>query len=166
MDLVELYIRGTQVNYYFICKTKLWLFSHNVTMEQESEFVRLGELLHREVFSREEKEIQIGPIAIDAVRAGEVLEIREVKRTSRMEKAHVYQTLYYLYFLKSLGIDAKASISYPKQKKVVEVVLDESKEKELEKVLRDIELVVKGDMPKPKYKSICRKCAYYELCFC
>ena len=28
-------INGTQINYYFICKTKLWLFSHNIQLEDE-----------------------------------------------------------------------------------------------------------------------------------
>ncbi len=166
MDLQEAYIRGVQVNYYFVCKTKLWLFSHNITMEQESEAVKLGFLLHREVFAREEKDIQIGPIAMDVVMTGDGVEIREVKKTDRMEKAHIYQTLYYLYFLKELGIEAKASISYPKQKKVVVVELDEDREREIEEVLRDIESIVRGKMPKPEYRRICRKCAYYELCFC
>ena len=27
---------GTQVNYYFICKRKLWYFSNNIEMESES----------------------------------------------------------------------------------------------------------------------------------
>ena len=34
-------VNGTQINYYFVCKTKLWLFSHNIQMEQESDNVSL-----------------------------------------------------------------------------------------------------------------------------
>ena len=30
-------INGTQINYYFICKTKLWLFSHNIQLEHEGQ---------------------------------------------------------------------------------------------------------------------------------
>ena len=81
----EMYVRGIQVNYYFICKTKLWLFSHNLTMENESDLVKLGRLLHLDVFEREQKEIHIGSIAIDAIKKGDILEIREVKKNVEIE---------------------------------------------------------------------------------
>jgi CRISPR/Cas system-associated exonuclease Cas4 (RecB family) len=35
-------ITGTKIAYYFLCKRKLWLFSHNITFEQESEDVKIG----------------------------------------------------------------------------------------------------------------------------
>ncbi|AKG92222.1 CRISPR-associated protein Cas4 [Geoglobus ahangari] len=161
----EMYIRGVQVNYYFVCKTKLWLFSHNVGMENESDAVKLGKLIHRSVFDRDEKEIRIGPIAIDAVRKGDVVEIREVKKSRAFEKASYYQLLYYLYYLSKLGIRAVGKLSYPKQRKNVEVILDESSAREMESVLDDIPRVVNGEMPRPVYKKHCRKCAYFEFCF-
>ncbi|MEM0204001.1 MAG: CRISPR-associated protein Cas4 [Archaeoglobaceae archaeon] len=163
--LEEMYIRGTQVNYYFICKTKLWLFSKNVSMEQESDLVKLGSILQKQFFGREEKDVSIGPIAVDVLRKGEKIEIVEVKKSTAMEKADYYQVLYYLYYLSNFGINAKGRISYPKQKKVIEVTL-EGKKEEIEEVLRKISEVLRGDMPKPEYKSYCRKCAYFEFCFC
>ena len=39
-------VTGTQINYYFICKTKLWLFSHHIQMEHENEDVQIGKLIH------------------------------------------------------------------------------------------------------------------------
>jgi len=30
-------VTGSNINYYFICKRKLWLFAHSIQMEQESE---------------------------------------------------------------------------------------------------------------------------------
>jgi len=33
----HLIIRGTEINYLFVCKTKLWYFFKGITMEQESE---------------------------------------------------------------------------------------------------------------------------------
>ncbi len=38
----ELHITGTQMNYYFLCHTKLWYFAHHIQMEQESDLVALG----------------------------------------------------------------------------------------------------------------------------
>jgi len=163
----EMYIRGTQVNYYFICKTKLWLFSHNITMEKESDEVKLGKLLHRDVFKRDEKEVKIGSIAIDVIKKGDLLEIREIKKSRKMEKAHIYQTLYYLFYLKKLGINARASITFPKLKETIKVELNEEDEKVLKRVIEEIDKIVKNNrMPKPKYKKMCRRCAYFEFCFC
>lgn len=162
--LDEMYVRGTQVNYYFVCKTKLWLFSKNVSMEQESDLVKLGSLLQRQFFGREEKDVSIGPIAIDVLRRGDEIEIVEVKKSDSIEKADYYQVLYYLYYLSKFGIKAKGRISYPKKKKVVEVRLEENKA--IEEVLEKIAETLAGEMPKPEYKSYCRKCAYFEFCFC
>jgi len=161
-----MYITGTQVNYYFICKTKLWLFSHNIAMEHESDAVKLGKLLHKEVFRRDEKDIQIGPIAIDIIRKDDQLEIREVKKSKKMEKAHIYQTLYYLYFLHKLGINAKAVISFPKLRENIKLELNSKEKKKLEDILEKIDEIARlPKPPKPEYKKICRKCAYFELCF-
>ena len=165
VELVEMYIRGTQVNYYFICKTKLWLFSRNICMEHESDLVKLGKLLHLEVFKREDKEIQIGRIAIDVVRKGDHLEIVEVKRSDKFEEAHKYQALYYLYYLKRLGIQAKARLVYPKKKKNIELSLNENIENKIKKILKEIEEICKDNMPKPELKSHCKSCAYFEFCF-
>ncbi|MDI9610589.1 MAG: CRISPR-associated protein Cas4 [Archaeoglobales archaeon] len=162
--LDEMYVRGTQVNYYFVCKTKLWLFSKNVSMEQESDLVKLGSLLQRQFFGREEKDVNIGPIAIDVLRRGDEIEIVEVKKSDSIEKADYYQVLYYLYYLSKFGIKAKGRISYPKKKKVIEVRLEENKA--IEEVLERIAEILAGEMPKPEYKSYCRKCAYFEFCFC
>ena len=38
----SLHFTGTQLNYYFVCKRKLWLFSHNLEMEQSYDAVLLG----------------------------------------------------------------------------------------------------------------------------
>lgn len=33
IDVQNLNIQGIKINYYFICKRKLWLFSKGITME-------------------------------------------------------------------------------------------------------------------------------------
>lgn len=81
-------ITATQLNYYFVCKRKLWLFSHQINMEQNSELVSLGKLLHENSYKREKKEIQIGPIKIDFIGKDGV--IHEIKKTPSVEKAHLW----------------------------------------------------------------------------
>ncbi len=160
----EMHITGVKVAYYYICHTKLWLFSHNITMEKESELVDLGRLIHEKSY-REHRELQIGDIAIDFVRKGDKIEVHEIKKSRSMEKAHIMQVLYYLYYLKKRGIESIGIIDYPKARKRKKVELNEENEKEIEKTLKEIGKIVKGNMPPPMRKKICKKCAYYEFCF-
>ncbi len=162
----ELLITGTQVNYYFICKTKLWLFSRSITMEQESDLVRLGKLLHEHSYEDKEKDVIFKRIVIDFVRKGDYIEIHEVKKSDRLEFAHLNQVLYYIYYLKKHGIKAKAVINYPKLKRRIFLKLDGEKESFIENILEDIKRIVSlKSPPKPKRKGYCKSCAYYELCF-
>ena len=72
---------GTQMNYYFICKRKLWLFSRGLEMEEMSDLVLLGKLLHERGYARRRKEVQVGRVKIDFVGSG--CEIHEVKRSRK-----------------------------------------------------------------------------------
>lgn len=153
---------GTQVSYLIVCPVKLWLFSHFIRMEHNSENVKLGKILHEESFKRE-KEAQIdNRIAIDFVRKKGRIEIHEVKKSAALEKAHYWQLMYYLYYLKNLkGIDnAVGFIDYPKQKKRVEVALSQEAEKELEAMLGKIhEIIGMPHPPEKKKLKYCKKCS-------
>jgi len=160
---------GTQVNYYIICPTKLWLFSHFAAMERESELVQLGSLLQQTTFQRVRKDIIIDEkIGIDFIMKGNKLVLHEIKKSSKMEKAHVMQLLYYIYYLKKFkGIkNIEGRIDYPKQREVLRITLGEKEEREIEDILDDIRKVVEmKEPPKPVYKKYCRKCSYFEFCF-
>ncbi|MBC7094509.1 CRISPR-associated protein Cas4 [Thermococcus sp.] len=161
----DLLITGTEINYLFICPTKLWYFAKGVTMEQESEWVDLGKFLHEQRYASEEKEIQIGSIKIDFVRKGDIIEVHEVKLGKSMEKAHEMQALYYLYYLKKLGISARAILHYPKLNETKEVTL-EGRENEVEKAIaRTQHIKSLPTPPEPVKSKKCAKCAYYELCW-
>jgi len=163
----HLRIIGTQINYYFICKTKLWLFSHHIQMEQESELVSLGKLLHSKSY-KEEKEYSIDNlINIDFIKKGDHLELHEIKKSRKMEKAHEYQLLYYMYYLKhEKGIEnISGVINYPKIRKKSVIDMNESEEAELENIISEIGYILDGDTPEPERRGICRKCAYYEFCW-
>ena len=164
----HLRIRGTQINYYFICKTKLWLFSHHIQMEQESELVSLGKMLHKNSYKRDKKDQTLDNlISFDFIRKGKVLEIHEVKKSRKMSKAHHYQLLYYLYYLKNeKGItDAVGIIDYPKIRRRETIKLDDRKEKEITNIVKRIGKILEEKMPVPDRKPACRRCAYFELCF-
>ncbi|WP_342304179.1 CRISPR-associated protein Cas4 [Methanolobus sp. ZRKC5] len=161
-------ITGVKINYYHICHTKLWLFSHNITLEHEHENVNIGKVLHEERYSKNKKDVTIdNTISIDFVKQRNgIIELHEVKKTKKMEDAHLRQMLYYLYYLKRRGIDAQGVMNYPLLNQTKEVILTSDAEKNIEEDIRGIERIVTGRMPHPKRIRICQKCAYSEFCFC
>ncbi|MEM4308570.1 MAG: CRISPR-associated protein Cas4 [Thermoplasmata archaeon] len=165
----EVLFTGTQVNYYIVCPTKLWLFTHNISMETESEDVQIGKHIHATSFSRERKEIIIDDrIGIDFVRRGEKIVICEVKKSKKLEKAHLYQLWYYLYYLHKIkGIaDVEGELLYPTSRDRKEVKLTPEIIVEMEQLLSKIhEVVLMLEAPKPVYKPYCKSCAYYEFCW-
>lgn len=164
ITMKDMRITGVKVAYYYVCPTKLWLFSHNISLELDSEEVSIGKFIHESSYKRR-RPVHIEEIAIDYIKKGDVIEIHEVKKAKSIEIAHRMQLLYYIYYLKNRGITAVGYIDYPLLRKREYVELDTESEKELKKALEKIQEIVADDMPPPKYKKICKKCAYAEFCF-
>ncbi len=160
-------ITGTEVNYYFVCKRKLWFFTHNIQMEHNSDRVYMGRVLHEDSFKRENKEILIdGTIKLDFI--NKHLEIHETKMSKAVENASYYQLLYYLYYLDIKGIkDITGYIHYPKSRHKEEVFLTDENKKEMEQLIKDIIHIKQMEKP-PELEpmKICKKCSYYDLCYC
>jgi len=157
---------GTQINYYFVCKRKLWLFSHDIQMEQNSDNVAIGKMIGEESYSRKKKEIEIdGKIKIDFWEKEGV--IHEIKKTDKIEEAHVWQLKYYLYYLSRKGVKKiRGEIDYPKLKRREEVKLSDQDCRYIEDLFGKVSGVVDRDVPPDViHAGICRKCAYCELCY-
>ncbi|HCL00523.1 MAG TPA: CRISPR-associated protein Cas4 [Candidatus Marinimicrobia bacterium] len=160
-------INGTQIEYYFFCKRQLWLFSHQLNREQESDIVKMGKVIHEESYERERKEIRIGEHLVLDFADVQAKVIHEVKKSNKMEKAHEWQLKYYLYCLREFGIDDfQGELNYPKLRKTVNVELTEADIQKLEEVIIDIGRINAGPTPEAVKKKPCLKCAYYEYCFC
>lgn len=156
---------GVQVNYFFVCRRKLWFFSRGLEMEHESDLVRLGKTLHEGHYARYRKEVSIGRIKVDFIGRGG--ELHEVKYSRKIEKAHIFQLLYYLYVFQRLGLKVRGVINYPLLKKTTVVQLNEESLAELEQALREIKRITSSATPPPPEKrTACRKCSYSELCWC
>jgi CRISPR-associated exonuclease Cas4 len=153
------------MNYYFVCIRKLWLFSRDIELENESDLVKLGNLLHKEQYKKKNKEIQIGGVKLDFVENNS--EIHEIKRSRKLEVAHTYQLLYYLFLMKkNFGLSMKGSLDYPLLRKKIIVNLTQEREIELSKIINDIrEIIEKQKPPEPIWKNYCKSCAYRDLCW-
>lgn len=166
IDLENLKVQGVKINYYYICKRKLWLFSKGITMEQNNARVQSGKIIHENSYKRmKSKELLIDDILkLDIIKGDYV---REVKISSKMQEADEMQLYYYLYYLKKvLGIEKKGLVNYVKEKKQDELILTNEIEIKIENALIDINKLCKNVYP-PKLEklSYCTKCAYYEFCF-
>jgi CRISPR-associated exonuclease Cas4 len=159
-------ITGVKVAYYHICHTKLWLFSHNINLEQENEKVQIGKQLHEDRYKKKRRDVTIGDtMSIDFLETKDTIRIHEVKKTKKMEKAHEAQLLFYLHYFKEQGIEATGVINYPLLNKTQNITLTPENESTLVQEIADIKKIVLGKIPIPRRKKICPKCAYYEFCF-
>ncbi|MDV0447844.1 hypothetical protein MsAg5_17610 [Methanosarcinaceae archaeon Ag5] len=162
-------ITGVKVSYYFICRTKLWLFSHNIQLERENDNVQIGKDLNEDRYSRDKKDITIDQtISVDFIeksKDGDKLILHEIKKSQSMEEAHDWQMLYYLYYFKTKGVPAEGELNYPLVSKTKKVILTPEKETKMAEIMDNILKIISGKLPTPQKKQICPKCAYYEFCF-
>lgn len=159
-------ITGLMVYYYEVCKRKLWYFTNDIQLEENNSNVILGKLLEENSYTRDEKKINIdGVINIDFIRSKKIL--HEIKKSNSIEPASILQVQYYLYYLEKKGlVGLKGILDYPLLKQTVEVNLTDSDRENLENIIIGIkEILGKESPPILEKKNICKKCAYFDLCF-
>ena len=159
-------ITGTIINYYFHCKTQMYLHYHKINLEDNSEDVRIGKVLH-EISENKVDEVSFEGIKVDKITKDYVVEVK--KSDSDIEAAK-WQLLYYLYILKQKGVIKKGRLEVFEKnkgdKKRYDIELTDEYEKRLLEILSDIkEILSKETPPKVKFESKCKKCAYFEYCF-
>jgi CRISPR-associated exonuclease Cas4 len=161
-------ITGTIVNYYFHCKRQCWLFANKINLEDNSEEVRIGKILHELKNEKaKKKEVSIENIKIDKITDDYLV---EVKKSDADIEAVKWQTLFYLKVLKEKGIEKKGKIEFIEQKKqekkIHYVDLKKEIEEKLDKILIEIDDYISSSIPSPPVNSKkCKKCAYYEYCY-
>lgn len=163
--LPESDVTGTQVNYYFVCKRKLWFHTHGMDQEGESDLVRSGRFLHESTYKRYGlRNIEIDRAKLDFAQSNEV---HEIKRSRTIELAHKYQLLFYLYLIqKQSNVKVKGILHYPLLKRVVNVELTKQNEEEIENIISDLEQIKRQEKPPQKErKPYCRTCAFCDLCW-
>ena len=160
-------ITGTIINYYFHCKRQCYLFANRVNLEDNSENVRIGKILH-EIRAKDNKdtEIKYENIVLDKVSAKYIEEYKK----SDTEAARM-QLIFYLKQLEEKGIIKEGKLIYDEKnkkdgKKTEIVKLDESNINKLNKCLEDIEKLINQDkVPDVEKNKKCKRCAYYDYCY-
>ena len=159
---------GTQINYYHICHRKLWLFANGLQMEHTSDLVTEGKLIAETTYPQRAakyRELDLGFIKIDHYDAKNKI-VREVKKSKKMEAAHLAQLKYYLWVLEQSGVEGVSGVlEYPKLRRTEAVWLSDLDREEILNWISGIEAVLAGACPKVIDKAICKRCAYEAFCY-
>ncbi len=162
-------VTGTHIAYLHLCRRKLWLFANGLSMEHQSELVAEGKLIDEHSYPQRAarwQSLEIEGIKIDHFDPKHGI-VREVKKSNKREDAHYAQLKYYLLVLERNGINASHGLlEYPKLRITEEVVLTENDRKNIPLWEEEVQKIIDEDTCPPLVKkSICKKCAYFELCF-
>lgn len=154
------------VYYYHVCQRKLWYFAHKLEMESDNEAVLIGKTLDESSYQRVERHINIdNVINIDFIKEKSI--VHEVKKSRKIEEASIWQVKYYLYYLKQLGLkELHGQIDYPLLRQTITVNLSDDDERMIVLMIDAIQKIRNFEYPPLIKKTrICRKCAYYDLCY-
>jgi len=170
-------LTATHINYYQICKRKLWLFANGINMEHTSDMVYDGKLLHETSYPQRAERYE--EMLISAEYEGVSLfgkidycnarnnTVHETKRSDKVEEAHVRQLKFYLWLLELNGVeDATGLLEYPRLRKTDEVFLDDKDREQLKKSVSEIKKLVESDTcPSVINAKICQSCSYFDFCY-
>lgn len=158
-------LTGTIVNYYFHCKRQCWLFYNRINLEDNSEDVRIGRVLH-ELREDKKTELSIDNIKIDKITREYVI---EVKKSDADIDAAMSQLEFYLMVLDEKGITRKGKLECieknKQNRKIHYTSIDEEAKMRLKTQYKEIEVFLRTKYPpEAKIMPKCKKCAYYEYC--
>lgn len=160
-------VTGTLVWYYAICPREAWLMAHEIEPERDFELLAEGRLNQEAHYKRATKELALPGMRLDQVRREDgKLIVSEVKKSSRFLPATRMQLGYYLWRLAEEGMEASGEILVPEERKREVMDLTPELRKEVERMVANIEVLVREPTPPPAKKiSFCKKCAYAEFCW-
>ena len=170
-------LTATHINYLEVCKRKLWLFANGINMEHTSDTVYDGKLLHETSYPQRAERYE--EMLISAEYEGITLigqidyfdarnkVIHEIKRSDKVEEAHVRQVKFYLWLLELNGVDGATGIlEYPKLRKTDEVLFSDEDRQGLQKSVSKIQSLIESESCPPTINAkICRNCSYFDFCY-
>lgn len=159
-------ITGTIINYYYHCKRQCWLFMKKINMEDNSDEVKMGKVLHENMNDTEDSELSVENIKLDKISDKYVI---EYKKSDADLNAAVKQVQYYLYLLNQKGIKRQGRLEVfeknKQSKKIHYVDNNEDTNREVEELIKEIQILYdEKNPPDFRMKENCKNCAYFEYC--
>lgn len=163
-------ITATLINLYHVCHRELWLHANEIRMEHTSDTVTEGKLIGENTYTdRAAKytELELEGIKIDYYDTRNKV-VHEIKKSDKMEAAHEAQVKYYLYKLKQHGVEGATGIlEYPTLRHTSQIILTDEDVIVIQRWEADIsEIISREEMPGVIDKPVCKRCSYFEFCYC
>jgi len=138
-------------------------------MEHTSDTVTEGKLIHETSYPQRAAkytELELPGAKIDFFDA-KTNTVHEVKKSNKVEDAHIAQVKYYLYLLEKAGIDnPKGLIEYPKLRQAEEIEFTVHDRTLIPQWLNDItRIIALPTAPPLLHSKICKQCSYYDFCY-
>ncbi|WP_332912009.1 CRISPR-associated protein Cas4 [Algoriphagus boritolerans] len=154
-------INATLINLYHVCKRQTWLHANGIRMEHTSDIVAEGKLIGETSYqdrSAKYTELEIDGVKIDFYDP-KTRTIHEVKKSDKVETAHIAQVKYYLYILRKNGIeDPQAILEYPRLRQRESVFWEEGDDEKIQDWISEIQSLTSQDSCPPlERKPICKK---------
>lgn len=162
-------ITATLMNLYHVCKREMWLHANGIRFEHTSDLVFEGRLIHEDSYPQRSvkyEEIELDGIKVDYYDPKRKV-IHEIKKSNKVEAAHMWQLKYYIYVFEKNGIDGVTGIlEYPALRKTQEVVLSDMDREQIKEMEVDIQRIISDNScPSLQKKSICKNCSYFDFCY-
>lgn len=162
-------ITGTHIAYLHTCRRKLWLFANGINMEHTSDLVAEGKLIDETSYRDRAKkytQLELSGIKIDYYDQRNKV-IHEVKKSDKVEDAHISQVKYYIYRLQKEGIEGVTGlIEYPRLKQRQHVELDVDDVQEILRWENEVREIVQPETCPERVKlKICKRCSYHDFCY-
>jgi CRISPR-associated exonuclease Cas4 len=141
--------------------------AHNITADQENDFLEQGRLNTESHYLREDKEITLpSGVRVDKIRKenGQLV-LSEIKKTSKFLPAARLQLAYYLWLLEQDGVYASGEVLVPDERKREVVDLDEVRAELMAAIDAISQLVEEPKPPAATWLHYCKTCAYAEFCW-
>jgi CRISPR-associated exonuclease Cas4 len=94
--------------------------------------------------------------------------VHEVKKSDKLEEAHIAQVQFYLYVLEQNGVESPTGIlEYPKLRQTLPIpTLSAETRSQIESWLWEIASILKSSQPPEAIrKSYCKTCSFFDFCF-
>ncbi len=162
-------VTGTLINLYHVCWRELWLHANGVRMEQTSDIVTEGKLVHETSYSNRAaryEEVYIGGSKIDFYDPKEKI-IHEIKKSESKEEAYIWQVKYYINLFEKEGIEGVISLlEYPLLRETLKVELEEGDHEKLQRMELEIAKIIDAETCPDKIpRRKCGLCSYFEFCY-
>jgi len=159
---------ATLYAYFPQCPRKMWLHHHQIVMEQTSDLVAQGRILHEKAYPQRAnryRELQLPGIKIDQYDPKNGI-VYEMKKSPKRAKAHEAQLKFYLWRLEQEGLKAEYGIlEYPQQRRTQQVSLTPEDREHIPQTLANIQQLLTAPCPERLLQQKCKHCSYIDFCW-